>query len=138
VDPLCEVVFGVRLHAEERSAHIDHLPGEEKREPSETDESGRPGAENKFTPIVEGIIASPAKIPVSKTEDYQRESTQTECTRPEPVYVHIEKDFPGEDSHFQLHLLGWWHTRKIRRAVDGSLYLRWRLPFRDPWRGNLM
>jgi len=31
--PLCEVLCGFRLHAEETAAEVDHFPGEEEREP---------------------------------------------------------------------------------------------------------
>jgi len=46
VHPLGEVLRRLGLHAEERAAHVDHLPGEEESEPRQAHEGRGAGAED--------------------------------------------------------------------------------------------
>lgn len=50
-EPLCKVLLGTGLHAEEGTAHINHLPSEKEREPGEACEASRASAEDGIASI---------------------------------------------------------------------------------------
>lgn len=65
VHPRREVALTARLHAEEASAHVDHLPGEEEGEPGQAGEGGGAGSEDEITVVVI-CIAGFAEIAVAE------------------------------------------------------------------------
>ena len=100
--PLSKVPLAVRLHAEEAPTHVDHFPSQEKREPSKAGEAGRAGSEYRVTSFGIGGIAILSQITITKPVQDEGEGGQTECCHPETVDDHINQDFDGEDTPFQL------------------------------------
>jgi hypothetical protein len=68
VYPLHEVLLAVRTYAEERTAHIDHLPTGEERELSRGDESGA-AREKHLTSLPVRFVAGGAEGAVPEAEN---------------------------------------------------------------------
>jgi hypothetical protein len=89
------------LHAEERAAHVDHLPGEEKGEPCEADKGGGPSAEDGVAHFAVGIVAADTEVAVTEAEEDNGEGGKAEGSHPEAVDDHVDHDFHGEDAGFK-------------------------------------
>ena len=101
VYPLGEVLLRLGLHAEERAAHVDHLPGEEKGKPSEADKGSGAGAEDGVTHVAVCIIAADTKVAVTKAEEDDGEGGKAEGGHPETIDYHVDHDFHREDAGFK-------------------------------------
>ena len=73
VHPLSKVSFAPWLHTEEAATHIDHLPGQEERKPSQTGETGSASTENRVTSFRIAGIAVLAQIAVTKSVEDKAE-----------------------------------------------------------------
>jgi len=100
VHPLREVPLGLGLHAEEGAAHVDHLPGEEEREPGETDEGRRARAEYQVTLRRVVSVAASTEVAVAKAPHHQGEGREAERGCPDAVDEDVDDDLPGEDTLF--------------------------------------
>lgn len=96
--PYCEWVLRLRLHAEERPAHMHHLPGEEEREPGKGDEGGGTSTENEFTGLAVCFVTAEAEISVTESPNDDGECSETEGCHPEAVHNHVEQHFLGKDT----------------------------------------
>ena len=78
VYPLHEVLLAVGLHAEEGTAHINHLRSEEEREPSKADESGDTRAKNTLKSLRVRLVACGAEGAVPEAEHDEGEGAEIE------------------------------------------------------------
>lgn len=101
-DPLREVLFGAGLHAEEGAAHINHLPGKEEREPGEACKTGGASAEDGVAAGREVVVTVLTEVTVAPGVEDQAEGCETQRGDPDTIDQHIEHDFKGEDTAFQL------------------------------------
>jgi hypothetical protein len=111
--PLGKVPLTVRLHAKEAPTHVNHFPSQEKREPGKAGKAGSAGSENRVTSFGIGRIAILSQITIAKSVQDEGEGGQTEGCYPETIDDHIDHDFDGEDTPFQLsHELDPLHDKK--------------------------
>lgn len=73
VHPLCEVLLGFGLHAEEAAAHVDHFPREEESEPGQTDKGGGARAEDRIALRDVVAVAAAGEVAVAEREHDQGE-----------------------------------------------------------------
>lgn len=101
--PLSKILLGLGLHAEEGAAQVDHFPGEEEGEPGEAGESGGAGAEDNLAAFVV-LIAAFANIggAVAEAVEDEDEGGEAEGGHPEAVDDHVDEEFGGEDTLFEL------------------------------------
>jgi hypothetical protein len=64
---LRKVLLRAWLHREERSAHVQHLPCKEDREPSKAGESRRTSAEDSVASVVVAFVTAVSKVTISQT-----------------------------------------------------------------------
>lgn len=104
--PLSEVLLGLGLHAEEGAAQVDHFPGEEEGEPGQTGKSGGAGAEDDFAAFVV-LVAAVANVggAVAEAVEDEDEGGEAEGGHPEAIDDHVDEEFGGEDTLFELGLL---------------------------------
>lgn len=89
---LRKVPLALGLHAEERSAHVNHFPSEKKREPCETGERGGTSAENNRAVVGVFVVAvvSNVSLAVAKTVQDKDEGSQAKGGHPESVDDHVD------------------------------------------------
>lgn len=68
-----EVLLAARLHAEETPAHVDQLPSQEQREPSQAGEASSAGTEDGVALLGVRIVAVDSEVSVSEAEKDERE-----------------------------------------------------------------
>lgn len=73
VHPLGEVLLRLRLHAEERTAHVYHLLGKEKGKLGEVDKGGSARAKDSVAHFAVCIVAASAKVAVTEPKEDNRE-----------------------------------------------------------------
>jgi hypothetical protein len=69
------------LHTEERPAHVDHLPSQEKRKPRQTHKGCGSCSEDKFTVLDlfrPFLVATTSQVTVSESPYADREGRQAE------------------------------------------------------------
>lgn len=114
MDPLCEILLAVRLHAEEAATHVNQFPCEEQRKPRQGDKGGGAGAKHCVTGGGVGGVATIAKVAVTKAIHNKEEGGEAECSHPQAVDEHVTADLPGEDANFEWH----WRSLKDIRSCD--------------------
>jgi hypothetical protein len=101
VHPLGEVELGAGLHAEERSALVNHLPGEEEGEPGETSKGGSTGLEDGLTAFAVVIVTVLTELTVTESIQTKDEGAKAESSDPETVDTHIDDELEGEDTSLE-------------------------------------
>lgn len=101
-EPLRKVLCGLGLHAEEGPAHVQHLPGEEEREPRQGGKGGGAGAVDGVAGGGVAVVAVGAEVAVAKAEHDEQEGGQAQRGRPQAVGKHVCHELPGEDACFHL------------------------------------
>lgn len=104
VKPLGEVLLRAGLHHEEGTTHVNHLPGEEQREPGKAGESGSASTEDGCAAVVEAFVTAGTEIAITETEHDDREGRETEGGDPETVDEHVDQDFNGENTTLELNI----------------------------------
>lgn len=102
MEPLGEVLLRARLHHEERTAHINHLPGEEQREPRKAGKSSSTSTEDGSAAVVKSLVTTGTQVAVAESEHDYREGCETEGGDPKTVDKHVNKDFDSENTTLEL------------------------------------
>ena len=102
--PVCEVLLGVRLHAEERAAYVNHFPRQEEGRPGKTDEGGSAGTEDIDAAVGVSIVVVFAKITCAEAEEDENKGAEAEGGHPKAVDKQVNHDFEGEDPTFELRI----------------------------------
>lgn len=103
VHPLSEVALAARLHAEERTTHVDHLPGEEEGEPGKAGKGGSTSAENNLATLT-AFVASFANVglTISKAVQDKNERSKAKGSHPQTVDHHVDHEFGSKDTLLEL------------------------------------
>ncbi|PTD05900.1 hypothetical protein FCULG_00000236 [Fusarium culmorum] len=115
VHPLGEVELGARLHAEEGSSLVNHLPGKEEREPGKTGESGSAGFEDGLTAVAVFVVAVLTEITIAKGKHAENERAETESSNPDTVDGHVNDKLQGENTSLEG------DRRSLHNTSDGTL-----------------
>jgi len=99
--PLGEVELGAGLHAEERSALVNHLPGEEEGEPGEASKGGSTGLEDGLTAVAVVIVTVLAQLTVTEGIQAKDEGAEAESSNPKTVDTHINDELEGENTSLE-------------------------------------
>lgn len=102
-NPLGEVTLAARLHAEERTAHVDHFPGQEQGEPSQAGKCRGTSAEDNLATFAL-LVAVRADVcsAVAKSVDNKNERGKAERGHPETVDNHVKHKLGGENTLLEL------------------------------------
>lgn len=113
--PLGEVLLGAGLHAEEGSSLVNHLPGEEQREPGQAGKGGGTRLEDGLAAVAVLVVAVNAELTVTKGVQAEHESAEAQGGDPDTIDNHVNDELDGKDT--SLERLG----RSAEDASDGTL-----------------
>jgi hypothetical protein len=98
VHPLGEVELGARLHAEERSSLVNHLPSKEEGEPGKAGKGSGTGLEDSFTALAVGVVAVLTELTVAKGVEAEDERAEAQKSNPETVENHVDDELERENT----------------------------------------
>ncbi|KAI6760523.1 hypothetical protein HG530_009383 [Fusarium avenaceum] len=115
VHPLSEVELGARLHAEERSSLVNHLPSEEKGEPGKAGKGGGTGLEDSLTALAVGVVTVLAELTVAKGVEAEDEGAEAQKSNPETVENHVDDELERENTSLER------DRGSVKDTSDGTL-----------------
>lgn len=101
VHPLGEVLLGAGLHAEEGSSLVNHLPGEEQREPCQAGKGGSTGLEDGPAALAVLVVAVNTELTVTKGVQAEHESTEAQGGDPDTIDDHVNDELESEDTSLE-------------------------------------